>query len=82
MKQKLLSKYLIAGIIALSMFSFAYVNLHAVYSRNPSCEKQIQKVEPVQIEEENDKAQDLPIPDITIISRAVHIVQRFTSTNR
>lgn len=81
MKHNLLPKYLIAGIIAFSIFSFVYVNLHAGFSCQASCEKQIQKVQPVLIEEEEDKSTDLPIPDVTIIARVLDIVQRVASSN-
>lgn len=81
MKYKLLPKYLIAGVIALSIFSFAYVNLHSGVTCSASCEKKTEKVQPVLIEEEEDKATDLPIPDVTIISRVLDVVQRVTSTH-
>jgi hypothetical protein len=82
MKQKLLSKYLIAGIIALSMFSFAYVNLHSVCAHQSSCENKSQKNHAVLMEEEKEEARDLPIPDVNTISKVLNIVQRLTSTKQ
>jgi hypothetical protein len=81
MKQKLFPKYLIAAVIALSLFSFAYVNLHAVYSSQASCEQKANTPQPVLVEEE-DETRSIPVPDITIIGRVLDIVQRYTSTNQ
>jgi hypothetical protein len=82
MKQKLLRKYLIAAVIALSLFSFAYVNLDAAYACQSSCDQKIMPTQPVLIEEEEDQARKIPVPDVTIIGRVLDIVQRYTSTNQ
>ena len=82
MKQKLLPKYLFAGVIALSLFSFAYVNLHAVYSTQPCLEQKATSPQPVLIEEDDKQTTNIPIPDVTIISRVMNVVQKLATTNR
>ena len=79
MKQKLLPKYLIAAVLALSLFSFAYVNLHSAYTGQSSCNQKNQNPQPVLIEEDEDKADKIPVPDVTIISRVLDIIQRYAA---
>ncbi|TNE69652.1 MAG: hypothetical protein EP344_00260 [Bacteroidetes bacterium] len=82
MKQKLLHKYLIAGVISLSLFSFAYVNLHAEYNTNTCCQEQSSTNRPALVEEEDDQSGNIAVPDVTYINRVAKIVQRFISTNQ
>ncbi|MBK8967473.1 MAG: hypothetical protein R3D58_05685 [Saprospiraceae bacterium] len=82
MKQKLLSKYLLAAILAMSLFSFAYVNLHAAYAGKSTCDQSAKTTQSVLIEEEDSRASKIPVPDVTIIGRVLDIVQRYTSKNQ
>lgn len=81
MKQKLLLKFAAAALLALSLFSFSYVNLHSGCKNASQCEKGKEKVQAVLVEEEDNKSTELPLPDITLISKAVKVVQRLTSSN-
>ncbi|MBK9337765.1 MAG: hypothetical protein IPM98_14900 [Lewinellaceae bacterium] len=80
MKQKQLFKYVIAGILAFSLFSAIYVNLDA--AAQPECAKTAsdiqQATEAVIVEEEN-QDRNLPIPDVTLISRILDLAQRVVS---
>lgn len=78
MKISLRPKYFLAAVIALSLFSFVYVNLHALRS-NPSANKVQAKTDhPVMVEDENEQDhQKIPVPDITVLSRIIDIAQRF-----
>lgn len=76
MKNKLHVKYLFASVIALSLFSFAYVNLHAAYSNPAAQREQAKAPQPVILEDDKDQNRDIPIPDITLLSRAYEIAQR------
>lgn len=82
MKQKLLFKYLLAAVLAMSLFSFAYVNLHAAYACKTSCEQPVKATQSVLIEEEDSEGSKIPVPDVTIIGRVLDIVQRYTSKNQ
>ena len=82
MKSKISTKYFFVAIIALSLFSFLYVNLHAAYySRQGADNSPLKVVQPVMMEDENDQKRDIPVPDITILSRIYDIAQRYTRTN-
>lgn len=81
MKNKLHLNYFLAGVIALSLFSFAYVNLHAAYSRQAARTEQAKTPQPVILEDQNDQNRNVPVPDITILSRIVDIAQKVTRSN-
>lgn len=80
MKSKLHTKYFLAAVIALSLFSFAYVNLHAAYSNQAVRTEQLKTQQPVMLEDENQN-RDIPIPDISILSRIFDMVQKITRSN-
>lgn len=80
MKSKIHTKYFLAAIIALSLFSFVYVNLHAAYSNQAARNEQLKAPQPVMLEDE-DQNRDIPIPDITILSRVFQTVQKFTRSS-
>lgn len=81
MKSKLYTKYFFTLIVALSLFSFLYVNLHAAYSNQAARDEQLNAQQPVMMEDENDQKRDIPVPDITTISRVYDIVLKFTHSN-
>jgi len=82
MRHKLLPKYLLAAVLALSLFSFAYVNLHAAYACRSGNNQHVKTQQSVLIEEEDNQSSKIPVPDVTIIGRVLDIVQRYTSTNQ
>lgn len=82
MKINLRPKYFIASIIALSAFSFAYVNLHAAYLLPGGGKEQVKITQPVLVEDEEEKNQNLAVPDITILSRIIDLVHRYSQTER
>lgn len=82
MKQKLLTKYILIGIVVFSLFSFFYVNLHAAYTGRINCDQQVKSPQPVLVEEEDKQKNDIPIPDVTVISRVIELVQKFASSSR
>ncbi len=81
MQNKLLAKYFIAGIIVLSLFSFAYVNLHSAYKSQAVCGNKMDVQHPELVEEEAQK-RDFPVPDVTILSRIADIVQKMALIDR
>lgn len=81
MKINLHPKYLLTAITALSIFSFIYVNFHAATAL-PALPQQTATVEQPALKEseEDEKNRNLAVPDITILSRVIDIVQRYTQT--
>ena len=83
MKISLRPRYFLAAVIALSLFSFVYVNLHAAYFNHSTGKEQVKTTQSVLMEDENEKAhQNIPVPDITILSRVIDIIQHFTQSDR
>ncbi len=80
MKQKLLPKQLLAGLIALSLFSAVYVNVHAAYTAQTAL-KNGMAPQPVLVEEEDKDKSELPVPDVTVIARIIDLVEKFASAN-
>lgn len=81
MKNKLLPKYLLIGLIAFSLFSFLYVNMHAAYTTQ-ACAKEQLKAQPAMVEDDQEAKPQIPVPDVAILSRIADIVQKFTLNNR
>lgn len=81
MQNKLLAKYIIAGVIVLSLFSFAYVNLHAAYKNPSACGHKTDAQHPEMVEEEDQK-QDFAVPDVTILGRIANLAQKLALTDR
>lgn len=81
MKNKIHIRYFFAAIIALSIFSFIYVNLHAAYYKQAARNEQVKSPQPVMMEDENDQNRDIPVPDISVLNRIYDIAQKFMRSN-
>ena len=81
MKQKLPPKYFLAGILALSLFSFLFVNLHSALSNRQGLKTPSNNTE-VMVEEQDAEDRDVPVPDVTIISRAIELLQHLAISGR
>lgn len=81
MKNKIHIRYFFAAIIALSIFSFFYVNLHAAYSKQATRNEQVKSPQPVMMEDENDRDRNIPVPDISVLSRIYDIAQKLMRSN-
>ncbi len=80
MKQKRLPRYLLIGLIALSIFSFTFVNLHAAYSNHTAAQQQpLKSAQTVLAQEDEDQNEKLTVPDFTIIGRVIDLAQRITA---
>jgi len=78
MKQKQLSKYTIAGILAFSLFSMLYVNMDA--ARSSAAFSSTAQTSTTVIQSEEDKQErNIPIPDVTVLSRMLELAQRLVS---
>ena len=83
MKYKLLPKYLFAAVFALSIFSFAYVNIHAAcFAGCTEQPKQLHAEQSALMKDEEKEEAKIPILDVTLISRVLHIAQHLASSNR
>lgn len=78
MKQKQLSKYAIASILAFSLFSMLYVNIDAARSSGTFPSDTQTATEMVRAEEDNQE-RNIPIPDVTVLSRMLELAQRLVS---
>ena len=82
MKSKIHIRYFFAAIIALSLFSFFYVNIHAAYSKQAARNEQVKSPQPVMLEEgENDQNHDTPVPDISALGRIYDIAHKLMRSN-
>jgi hypothetical protein len=79
MKQKQLSRYIIAGILAFSLFSAIYVNLDAAQPESAKNATNTQQATEAVIVEEENQNRNLPIPDVTAIGRILDLAQRLVS---
>jgi hypothetical protein len=77
MKRKLLPKSLLLTATVFSLSSYIFVNLHA--SRTMPTQTCTQaKTEQVQVKECDDtEAQDIKVPDVTVVGRVIELVQKF-----
>lgn len=83
MKITLRSKYIITLVFALSLFSFIYVNIHAAYSYRASIGNDRTKInQQVLTDEDDEKDQNIAVPDITILSRIAALAHRYLQTGR
>ena len=83
MKNNLRPRYFLAGLFALSLFSFAYVNLHAAYFKASACCKEhVQTTQPVKVEDEEEQKHNIAVPDITLLSRVIDIAEKVIRTDR
>ena len=82
MKNKLHVKYFIAAIFVLSLFSFAYVNLHAAFKHPAAYEQKTDSQHPVMVEEDENEKQKLAVPDVAILGRIIDLVQKLALQDR
>jgi len=78
MKQKQPLKYVIAGILALSLFSIVYVNLGSRSPYHASTLETQQSLETASVNEEKQE-RDIPVPDVTVLGRMLDLAQRLVS---
>jgi hypothetical protein len=77
MKQKPTLKPLLIFAIAMSVGSFAYVNIHAAVTRNQECASGQKKFEKQEVlHDQDDQNSRLPIPDVTVVARVIEAVGR------
>lgn len=79
MKQKQLTKYVLLGILAFSLFSVLYVNLDAASTARAQTPNTRNNAELLLAEEEKQE-RNLPIPDVTLVGRIVDLAQRLVSS--
>lgn len=83
MKQSLTPKTFLFAAAIFSCCSFLFVNIHAVWTTpavaTPS-ELVAPKGEPA-VEEEQDHARNLAMPDVTVIGRLIELAQRLAGKN-
>ncbi|MFN0034457.1 MAG: hypothetical protein ACKVUS_05270 [Saprospiraceae bacterium] len=75
MKRKHTFKSLLITASLLSLFAFAFVNLHA----NSALKGSVSKIERTQHEVESEEAgetREIPVPDVTVLGRLWEIAQR------
>ncbi len=77
MKRKLLPKSFFLTAVVFSLCSFVFVNLHAGLTMPEQvCPKS--KMEQPQLKESDDtEAQDIKVPDVTVVGRVIELVQKF-----
>ena len=78
MKHKLPFKFVIAGIVALSLFSVIYVNVSGQQNTFATAPESKQSVEVASVDE-NEQQRNIPIPDVTVLGRIVDLAQRLVS---
>lgn len=78
MKHKLPFKFVIAGIVTLSLFSALYVNVSGQQNTFAAAPGSKQSVEVASVDE-NEQERNIPIPDVTVLGRIVDLAQRLVS---
>mgnify|MGYP001469412527 CR=1 FL=1 len=78
MKHKLPLKFVIAGIVTLSLFSVLYVNVSRQQNTFATASESKQSVEVASVDE-NEQERNIPIPDVTVLGRIVDLAQRLVS---
>lgn len=78
MKQKQPLKYVIAGILALSLFSAIFVNVGSRSAFQPNTHSTQPSLETASVEEDK-PGRNIPLPDVTVLGRIVDLAQRLVS---
>ncbi len=78
MKQKQPFKYVIAGILALSLFSVLYVNAGSRQPFHANFTEKQQSAEVATVEGDKQE-RNIPVPDVTVLGRLIDLAQRLVS---